>query len=450
MAPLPPNELLTLRAIWTAWEAAQQNWDSIGISMSALGSECDRQIWMDFRWVSPAEYLTGQKLRLFETGHQQETRLIADLRKVPGVTVWDTDPDRPGKQWKVYSHGGHVRGKLDGVAEGLPDAPKAPHVVECKSHNKKNFDELVKKRAEGKGLKEAKIAHWYQCQKYMQLMQIDRCLYMAVCKDNDDLYLERIKYDPIAVAQLDARLERIIGYNRPPSRIAENPGKYPCMFCRHKGVCHTEDFGRINCRTCVHSTPVIVEGSNDATWTCAKHGKNLTVDEQRAGCEYHLFLPDVVPGEQIDAGDDWVAYTLRDGKRWVNQEKKAAVEPEQIDTPQLRYFWNQATQELLKADAEDMPTLDGFEELTAEEFAQAAAWLAEKENASQLGTEHDLQTVGGNEGVCIKCLGYGEYLTTECPNHELTDDQSQAVGGRKLDYRNGQWLDTTAKAEAAE
>lgn len=385
MAPLPQIQSATLKAIWDAWEAGQQNWDSIGISMSDLGSDCDRAIWNSFRWVSKPEFLTGQKLRLFATGHSQEARLIADLRRIPGVTVWDTDPERPDErnpgqfqQFKVYSHGGHVRGKLDGKAIGLPDAPKTLHVVECKSHNEKNF-----KLFKTKKLKEAKPAHWWQCQKYMQLEKIDRCLYMGVCKDNDDLYLERIEYDAVAIMQLDARLERIINNNRPPSRIAESPGKYPCMFCKHKDVCHSQEFGRSHCRTCVHSTPVITEG-NDAVWHCEKFGKVLTVDEQRAGCHAHLFLPDVVPGEQIDAGDDWVAYTLyRDGSRWVDQEKKAAAEPE-AEASTLRYWWKPSTQELWTTEfaSHESGGVDGnIEELTADEFAQAQAHFAAQEPA---------------------------------------------------------------------
>jgi hypothetical protein len=39
-------------------------------------------------------------------------------------------------------------------------------------------------------------------------------------------------------------------------------------------------------------------------------------DAQQAGCAMHLYIPDLVPGEQIDAGEDWVSYRLRDGAEW--------------------------------------------------------------------------------------------------------------------------------------
>jgi hypothetical protein len=32
----------------------------------------------------------------------------------------------------------------------------------------------------------------------------------------------------------------------------------------------------------------------------------------------HLFVPDLVPAEPVDAGDDWVAYRLKDGSAWID------------------------------------------------------------------------------------------------------------------------------------
>ena len=36
----------------------------------------------------------------------------------------------------------------------------------------------------------------------------------------------------------------------------------------------------------------------------------------QAGCAAHLYLPDFVAAEQIDAGEDWVSYRLPDGTGW--------------------------------------------------------------------------------------------------------------------------------------
>lgn len=403
MATLEPVQPSTTTAIYEAREAARAkrgNWDSVGISMSELGSDCDRALWLALRWASEQEFIDGRKDSIFETGNLWEDRLIGDVRRIPGVTLSTIDPET-GKQWKVYSHGGHVRGKLDGdELIGLPEAPKTIHVLECKSHKDEQFKKLLKKK-----LKEAHIKHWYQCQKYMQLRHRTRCLYVAVNKDTDERYTERVEYDPTAMIQLDARLEQVILSDRAPSRIAAGPDKYPCMLCRQKEVCHSEKFGRSHCRTCVHATPILDHASNDATWLCEKFGRTLTLDDQRAGCHAHLFLPDVVPGAQKDSGDDWVAYEMRDGSTWVDQEKKAPDAPElavetcgvcggskianvydsdgaEIEVPcgmcATRYWFHPESEALWSTENGGATKCDGLvEELSKEEFDTALAYYAE-------------------------------------------------------------------------
>ena len=46
-----------------------------------------------------------------------------------------------------------------------------------------------------------------------------------------------------------------------------------------------------------------------------------TSAEQRAACERHLFIPDLVPGEVIDAGEDFVTYRMSDGTTWKNDAR---------------------------------------------------------------------------------------------------------------------------------
>lgn len=73
-----------------------------------------------------------------------------------------------------------------------------------------------------------------------------------------------------------------------------------------------------NCRTCLHATAHL---DGDARWSCARWGRDLTLDEQRAGCERHLFNPTLIPGEQVDAdeGGEWVRYELATGEVWVDR-----------------------------------------------------------------------------------------------------------------------------------
>jgi hypothetical protein len=326
MVALRPVESHTLGAIYKAIEAEHEHFDSIGLSIGSIGDECERKLWLGFRWAHEPEALDGKKLRLFDTGHREEARLIEDLKRA-GINVTQGED---GGQIKVRALGGHLRGKLDGEATGVPEAPKAEHVVECKTANDTAFKKIavgVKSRSDGtitKGVKDQKPSHYAQVQTYMHLRGKKRCLYLLVSKNTDEIYVERIEYDAEYALKLMAKAERVITSNRAPAKISEDPAKYPCIMCPASSVCHGQAFGRNNCRTCIHSTPQIDDANQAARWHCARFDKLLTVEDQKVGCPAHLYLPDLVPGEQIDAGDDWVSYKMADGSTWRDGVAEAA------------------------------------------------------------------------------------------------------------------------------
>lgn len=305
MAPIPKPQSSTVTQIYRAYEAANEHWDSLGISVGEIGTECDRALWYALRWASQREEIDGRKLSIFRTGDRWEEVLVDDLRAI-GVEVW-------GQQDRIRLVSGHVRGKCDGKAVGLPEAPKTEHLCEFKSSNDKGFKEIVAKKC-----KEAKPLHYAQCQIGMHAFGLTRCLYLVVNKNDDTRYAERIEYDPVYCLQTLARAERIIRAARPPSRMSEDPEFFKCRFCKHHAVCHDGAWARATCRSCLHSTPEL--GGDDGHWSCARWSKPLLVDEQRDGCPAHLFIPDLVPGEQIDADADeeTVTYRLRDGRTWVD------------------------------------------------------------------------------------------------------------------------------------
>ena len=57
------------------------------LGASSIGEECLRKIWMDWRGYGSVEF-DGRMLRLFETGHLQEDRIVSDL-KAAGYTVYE-------------------------------------------------------------------------------------------------------------------------------------------------------------------------------------------------------------------------------------------------------------------------------------------------------------------------------------------------------------------------
>ena len=88
MADLPEIVPLTTSAIWSGWEREQDRSRRTYVGASVLGDECERKLWYSFRWAHEPEVFDGRKLRLFNTGHVEEDRLIADLRRA-GIDVLD-------------------------------------------------------------------------------------------------------------------------------------------------------------------------------------------------------------------------------------------------------------------------------------------------------------------------------------------------------------------------
>ena len=304
MVKIPPMFMATVEAIYSAYEDGRNEGFREHLGASLIGKPCERALWYDFRWVTAAQH-SGRILRLFQTGHLEEERLVRDLR-ASGATVLEVDPET-GRQFKVEALSGHFGGSLDGLAVGLRESPRTWHVLEFKTHSAKSYAQLV-----AKGVAASKPQHAAQMQIYMQLMGLTRAFYLAVCKDTDALYAERIEADPAEAERLLAKASRIIDAARPPSRISEDPAWFECRMCSHRAVCHEGAMAAVNCRTCLHSTPV--EGG----WHCARHDRMRDFGQQLNGCRDHLFIPDLVDGEVIDVTENFVVYRMKDGTDWVN------------------------------------------------------------------------------------------------------------------------------------
>lgn len=293
--------------IYEAYEKAERTGGNERIGAAELGKECDRAIWYSFRWVSKKK-TSGRILRLWETGHREEERVIENLRRI-GCTVIDKDPET-GKQWKVSV--GRLVVKPDGKIYGVPQAPKTPHVLEVKTHSEKSFKALQKD-----GVRKSKPEHFVQTQIEMHWFGFTRGLYFAVNKNTDELYCERIDYDKAFCESAISRAERIASLNTPPSRIRDDPGFFVCKMCDHHTVCHMEGVAQVTCRSCLHA-----DSRENGRWDCKKWSVVLDYNAQRAGCESHLFLPSLVPNSiVVDASEaeNWVEYES-DGVRWKQGE----------------------------------------------------------------------------------------------------------------------------------
>jgi hypothetical protein len=305
MVAIPALQPSTVRAIYKAYEDSNESWDSWGISVGELGTECDRSLFYTFRWTTEPEQVEGRIVRLFRRGDIEEERLVADLEAI-GVDVF-------GRQDRIRLVCGHVRGKIDGRAIGVPEAPATEHLCEFKSAKDESFKAMVKAGS----VRMAEPKHFVQIQLGMHMLGLSRGLYMMTNKNDETIYSERVEYDVEFCTRILARAERIVQLHKPPARIAEKADDFRCMFCKHKPICHGNAFPRVTCRSCLHST---AEMGGDGHWSCARWSKPLSIDEQKAGCPTHLFLPALVPGEQtdVDEENETVSYVLRDGSTWVD------------------------------------------------------------------------------------------------------------------------------------
>lgn len=285
----------TVKAIYAKYEEKNNEPKRGHLGASQIGHPCERALWYAFHWATKSAF-EGRMLRLFERGQREEAVFIQNLRDV-GVTVWDVDPDT-GKQISFSAFGGHFSGACDGIAKGILEEPVKPHVLEFKTSSDKYFKVLSRE-----GVEKAQPKHFAQMQVYMKAFDVERAYYMAVNKDNDEIYAERVKYSPAIARQLFEKAERIIKAATPPGKLSEDPAYFECKWCAHWDVCHGGKLPEVNCRTCAHSTAEMTGG-----WSCAE-GKKMGVE-----CAHHVYQPVFFVGRELLAYENGTMI-LDDGTR---------------------------------------------------------------------------------------------------------------------------------------
>lgn len=288
------------------------DWRRDHLGASVVGHECDRWLWLGFRWAA-SEPQDGRMLRLFRRGEREETWILEDLRSI-GIEV--SSYQRTVTGW------GHIGGTCDAVVVGVPDDPEKEHVAEFKTFSRKNFDRLV-----AAGVRREKWQHFVQMQLYMLGLRLTKALYVAVCKDDDRLHTEIVDYDPKVAGEALARAQRIVGAEVPPERldsasppcvlVSREGERYPCRFF---DLCHGNALPAPSCRTCVSATP-----RPDGSWHCAYWGSDLDGYEQRKGCASWLPIPAIGTHQVLQIDEAKRRMTLIDasGKRTTFGEEVA-------------------------------------------------------------------------------------------------------------------------------
>jgi hypothetical protein len=302
--PRPPSPVVS--AIY-AYHENKPDRLSRRLGASQIGRECERQLWYGFRWCGVGAKFDGRMLRLFNRGHREEPLFTEELRGI-GMTVHDLDPST-GEQFTFTACGGHFVAKIDSVGLGVPGAEKSWHNISYKTINADGHKKLVKD-----GVQAAKPEHYAQNQIEMRLAQLERTLYLSACKNDDELYAERLHYDAEFAERLEKKADRIIFAAEPPPRLSDDAAFWKCKGCAFAAGCHGDKLPAPNCRNCLHSTP---EREGDGRWSCAKWGSDIPADAQKDGCREHRFIPALLQrwGSPEDASqeENWVEYLAPDG-----------------------------------------------------------------------------------------------------------------------------------------
>jgi hypothetical protein len=241
------------------------------LGMSDLGHSCPRYLWYTFRWCYEKK-IERRILRLLERGKREEQVIINELKRI-GIICYD-------EQKEFVMIEGHCKGHIDGICIGVKEAPKTKHLLEIKTMAEKYF-----KKTKKEGIKISKPIYYAQVQIYMYKFELTRTLFICVNKNNDELYIERIKLDKQFAEELEIKVEDIISSNIPPIKTF-SPTWYECKFCDANLICHYGKEIEKNCRTCKHS-----DLFENGKWQCMYFLLDLSSEQQRLACKNYNLIP---------------------------------------------------------------------------------------------------------------------------------------------------------------
>ncbi len=238
------------------------------LGMAGLGEPCVRRMWLGFRWAHTPNKLRRIK-RLFGFGDAVETLVIKDLEEI-GITVTDQ------QKW-VNGWGGHIAGRIDGIAHNVPEAPKTPHLLEVKSMNDRNFQAFCRD-----GLVKTNFKHYVQMIMYMGELKLARGLYIAMNKNDSKTKAERVYFNNQHYKEYKSRAIDVVSHEIMPPNLFNDPKSQACRFCDFTHICYEKAKLQKSCRSCVKC-----DIEDNGKWSCSLLKKQLTYEDQVAACNFY-------------------------------------------------------------------------------------------------------------------------------------------------------------------
>lgn len=233
------------------------------LGASRLGEECERKLAYEFHKAEKDEgkHFKGKTLRVFDMGHDGETRMAEYLR-LAGFTLLTERPD--GRQfgfavgWDEAAQRYKISGHCDGIITGRerPAFPTElqqeaaalwaalyelhgmlfPALWENKALGNKSWQDTLKK-----GVKKSKPVYYAQMQLYMTYLEVGENpgLFTAVNRDTGEIYAELVPFDRAAAQEASDRGARVVSTVTPEEapRVAREPTDFRCKFCDYADRC---------------------------------------------------------------------------------------------------------------------------------------------------------------------------------------------------------------------
>lgn len=219
------------------------------LGASRLGEECERKLAYEYHRAPKDEgsEFKGKTLRVFDMGHDGETRMAEYLR-LAGFELLTERPD--GRQFgfavgwdeieQRYKISGHCDGIITAGPEWAPDGMEPlmqyPALWENKALGSKSWKDTV-----AKGVKQSKPVYYAQMQLYMAYLAVGEFpgLFTATNRDTGEIYSELVPFDAQAAQSASDRGARVVSTINPEEapRITREATDFRCKFCDFAARC---------------------------------------------------------------------------------------------------------------------------------------------------------------------------------------------------------------------
>jgi hypothetical protein len=201
---------------------------------SRLGEDCARKL--QYEYAGGAIIMNAKTHNIFAAGHASEDAVAQLLGQ-----IFDLRTNKPdGGQFGFETAGGRIKGHIDGVICGGPEAlGPYPYLWEAKAVNNKGFNAIVKHGvAKERPVYAGQIATY---QAYMQLTE-NPALFSVTNRDTGETHFERVPFNAQLAQECTDRGVLVLQATEAGETL---PRPYPsddffkCKFCDFRLRCWT-------------------------------------------------------------------------------------------------------------------------------------------------------------------------------------------------------------------